>query len=71
MSIKEPLPAFAVPLLKGDADVVLDLQEAFVETYDSCSLDLAVDYKQPPDSPLPRELAGWLKERLRAAKSRG
>jgi hypothetical protein len=70
ISLTEPLPPFAVPLLKGDADVVLDLQEAFVQTYDSFSLDLAVDYKQPPDIPLPRELAAWLKERLRAPKIR-
>jgi hypothetical protein len=65
ITLEEHLPPVPVPLLKGDADVSLDLQSAFVQTYDACSLDLTVDYRQPPDIPLSSELARWAKERLR------
>lgn len=62
ITLKEPLPPVPVPLLNGDSDVPLDLQSAFVQTYDACSFDLAVDYRKPPDTPLSGELARWAKE---------
>ena len=45
----------------------LDLELALTSVYDLCSLDLAVDYTQPPEIRLPPQAAAWADERLRAA----
>jgi len=68
--IDEPLPTVPVPLLGGDADVPLDLQQAFTEVYDAGGFDLAVDYRKPPDVELSAEEAAWLDEHLREKKAR-
>jgi Protein of unknown function (DUF4058) len=62
----EPLPIVAVPLLKGDADVPLDLQMALTTIYDAGGFDLAIDYREPPDVELSVEESAWLHELLRA-----
>ena len=46
------LPVVPVPLLPGDADVPLDLQQTFTATYDLLGYDLAIDYTRPPEPPL-------------------
>jgi hypothetical protein len=66
IALAEPLPVVPVPLLKGDADVPLDLQKAFSDVYDAGGFDLVVDYRQPPDVELSAEEAAWLGEYLRA-----
>jgi hypothetical protein len=67
ITFRDPLPVVPVPLKSEDADVALDLQRAFTNIYDLGGYDLAVDYTQPPDVPLPPEAAAWADERLRAA----
>jgi hypothetical protein len=32
--------------------------------YDGLGLDLAVDYRRPPEAPLPSEEAAWVEEHL-------
>jgi hypothetical protein len=67
LSLADPLPDVPVPLLPGDADVMLHLQEALTTTYNAFSYDLLVDYTRPPEVPLsPQEMA-WAEARLRAA----
>jgi hypothetical protein len=66
----DPLPVVPVPLLPGDADVALDLQLALTNVYDLGGYDLAVDYTQPPDVPLPPDVMAWAEERLRGAGKR-
>ncbi len=66
IALNEPLPIVPVPLLKGDADVTLDLQKAFTDVYDAGGFDLVVDYREPPDVELPAEEAAWLDEFLRS-----
>ncbi len=68
IALDEPLPVVPVPLLPGDADVLLDLQLAFTTTYDSLGFDLAVDYTRPPEVPLSSEAAAWAEERLRGVR---
>ena len=66
-----PLPAIQAPLSPGDADVPLDLQLALTTVYDLLGYDLAVNYAQPSEVPLPPAEAEWVDQRLRAAGLRG
>jgi hypothetical protein len=65
------LPVIQVPLLSGDADVPLDLQLALTTVYDLLGYDLAVNYLEPPEAPLPASEAAWVGQRLRDAGLRG
>ena len=67
IALGNPLPIVPVPLLAGDADVLLDLQAAFTAVYDLLGYDLIVDYTQPPDVPLSGEEAAWVEVHLRTA----
>ena len=65
VSLDQPLPTVPVPLLDGDADVPLDLQQVFTAVYDGFRYDLIVDYTRPPEVPLRGAEAAWAEERLR------
>ena len=67
ISLKEPLPVVPIPLLPDDKDVALDLQQVFTTTYDLLGYDLAVDYTQRPEMPLPKEDMAWAETLLRTA----
>lgn len=67
IQLSEPLPVVPVPLLPGDPDVPLDLQQALTTLYDLLGYDLAVDYTRPPEVPLRPEAAAWVQDRLRTA----
>jgi hypothetical protein len=66
ITLDQPLPGVPVPLLPGDADVILDLQRALTTIYDQLRFDLAMDYSHPPEVPLPPQTAAWVDEHLRA-----
>ncbi len=51
IALDERLPTITVPLFGGDADVRLDLQQAFDNVYDLRGFDLLMDYDQPPEVP--------------------
>ena len=68
IGLKEPLPVVPIPLLPGDADVALDVQQVFTTTYDLLGYDLALDYTQTPEIPLPKEDAAWAETLLRTAR---
>lgn len=67
ISLTAPLPVVPVPLLPPDKDVALDLQQVFTTTYDLLGYDLALDYTQPSEIPLPQADAAWTETRLRSA----
>jgi hypothetical protein len=67
IDLTEPLPVVPVPLLPGDKDEALDLQQVFTTTYDLLGYDLALDYTQSPAIPLPQEDAAWAETLLRTA----
>jgi len=46
--LSDPLPGIPVPLLSGDADVPLDLQQAFTSVYDAFRYEVAMDYTRRP-----------------------
>ena len=66
ISLREALPTVPVPLLPGDVDVSLDLQQAFTTIYDTLGYDLAVDYSKPPERPLSTDDAAWAEQQIRA-----
>jgi hypothetical protein len=57
VALNQPLPTIPIPLLSGDPDTLLDLQQAFTAVYDLLGYDLALDYTQPPDIPLEGQAA--------------
>ena len=67
LCLQDPLPVVPIPLLPGDADMALDLQQAFTMTYDLLGYDLAVDYTQPAEIPLTQQDAVWVDTLLRSA----
>lgn len=67
IALANPLPTVPVPLLAGDADVLLDLQAAFTAAYDLLGYDLIIDYTQPPDVPLSGREAAWVNAHLHTA----
>jgi hypothetical protein len=65
IDLNEPLPIVPVPLLPGDPDVELDLQQAFNHIYE-LGYDLIVDYNRPPEIPLERTDDTWAQARIEA-----
>ena len=68
VSIGEALPCIPLPLREGQTEIPFDLQEAFQQAYEAGPYQLgALDYTEPPDPPLPPDLANWANECLRKA----
>lgn len=55
LTLQQPLPTVLIPLLPGDADIVLDLQAAFSAAYDLLGYDLLIDYAAPPEVSLTKQ----------------
>jgi Protein of unknown function (DUF4058) len=55
ITLQQSLPTVPIPLLPGDADVLLNLQAAFTAAYDLLGYDLLVDYTTAPDVPLTKQ----------------
>lgn len=68
MAWDQPLSKIVVPLLPGDKDIDLDLQQAFNYVYDLFNYEYLIDYTRPPKIPLPAETEQWMDQLL---KSRG
>src|SRR5262249_5269831 len=60
IAFDSPLPTIPVPLLPGDLDVTLDLQNALTVVYDANRFDLDLDYDLPPPVPRPDDGNQWL-----------
>lgn len=71
LTLPMPLPVVPVPLLPGDADVVLDLQAALHHLYDALGYDLSIDYTQLPEVPLTEEESHWAMQLLQEHGLRG
>jgi hypothetical protein len=67
ITLDQPLPEVPVPLLPGDADAKLDLQQALTTLYDEDRLRKVINYSKPPETPLTPQQAAWVDEHLRAA----
>jgi hypothetical protein len=65
--LRDRLPTVPVPLLLGDSDVSLDLQQTFTATYELLGYDLALDYTRPPEPLLDDAAMSMADSLLRAA----
>ncbi len=64
-TLREPLPLFSLPLRTGEVEPVVDLTRILHELYEILNFDLAVDYTQDADPPVPEEEAKWVDQLLR------
>lgn len=63
-TLKDKMPTIPIPLLRGDPDVTLDLQEVFNTVYERAGYDYSLDYDREVEPPLKLEDAKWVKECL-------
>jgi hypothetical protein len=63
--MRDRLPRIEVPLLSGDPDVVLDLQECMDQTYDNGPYLRRINYARDPNPPLADDDAKWADALLR------
>jgi hypothetical protein len=67
IALTDVLPSIPIPLLKGEADIPLDLQIVVNRVYDEGQYHRFLDYSQPPEPPLTEPQAAWADEVLREA----
>jgi hypothetical protein len=58
-SVRQPIPAFRLPLLPGDDEPLVDINAILHSLYEHVRFDLLVDYSQPPVPPLSEADAEW------------
>lgn len=68
IALEQPLPKVNVPLLPGDADVLLDLQHALQTIYDLYGYDQAAQHTGPPPLPLSADQMSWAQQRVQAVR---
>jgi hypothetical protein len=64
-TVRQPIPDFPLPLLRGDAELLVPLNALLHELYDRADYDLRLDYRSPADPPLEGENAAWTDALLR------
>lgn len=62
IGLKDSLPTVPVPLLGGDPDVPLDLQQALTSVYDLIGYDAILDYAAAPEVKLPQDAERWAEQ---------
>lgn len=63
IQLAQPLPEIRIPLLPGDGEVGLDLQDVFQRTYDAGPYRREIDYRNDtPVPPLSAEQLAWAME---------
>lgn len=67
VSVRQPLPPFALPLRPGDQEPEVALTPLLHALYDRAGYDLRVDYRGEPEPPLGEADAAWSDSLLRAA----
>src|SRR5437588_8414823 len=64
IALAQPLPEVSIPLLPGDPDVQLNLQQALNTIYDIFGYNELLDYTQPPSGVLSDAERVWVEECL-------
>jgi hypothetical protein len=61
-TVRQKMPTIPVPLLWGEPDVPLDLQEVLTAVYERAGYDYRLPYDRDPEPPLRAEDAAWARE---------
>ena len=61
-NLPAPIPAFPVPLLRGETEPLVPLNEILHALYGRARFDLRINYQNPPLPPLSEPLAAWAAE---------
>lgn len=69
LTVRDPLPTFAVPVRHEDPDVLLHLGDVVARCYDGSAYAYDLDYAGEPDPPLRPEDAVWARELLAARRT--
>jgi hypothetical protein len=69
-NVRDPLPAFGIPLRAGDKDVSLDLDAVFRAAYETARYGRTIDYRREPIPPLRTGDKKWADKLLRERKLR-
>ncbi|WP_413172855.1 DUF4058 family protein [Anabaena azotica] len=64
-NLQEPIPAFLLPLKKGDIEPLVDLQNVIQDLFDRAGFDLAIDYNREPVPPIQETDIIWVNELLK------
>ena len=66
--VRQPIPRFPLPLLKGDAEPLLDLNGIVHDLYDRAGFDLQIDHARPPVPALSEADDSWARGLVEAWK---
>jgi hypothetical protein len=58
-TVRHVIPDFALPLRRGDQDVIVPLNMLLHELYDRAGYDLRIDYRAEPEPPLAGDDTVW------------
>jgi len=67
-SLRKKIPPFNLPLLPGDPQPTVELNNILHDVYARARYDLSLDYTQPPAPPLNENDKAWAKELIEKAK---
>ncbi|HMQ29462.1 MAG TPA: DUF4058 family protein [Chloroflexaceae bacterium] len=65
--VRQPIPSFELPLLRGDDEPSVELGALLHALYERAGYDLRIDYRADAEPPLAAEDAAWADELLRGA----
>jgi hypothetical protein len=68
-TLRDSMQSIPIPLLEGDADLVLDLQRLFGRRYARSHYEQTLNYSAPIEPPLTGADSEWVSQRLRDAGS--
>ena len=61
-NLRQPIPVFPLPLVRGDKAPPVDLGAILQALYERARFDLRLDYTQPPFPPLSDEDSAWARQ---------
>jgi hypothetical protein len=65
-NLQESIPAFFLPMKKGDIELLVDLQDVIQDSFDCAGFDLAIDYNREPVPPIQETDIIWVNQLLKA-----
>jgi hypothetical protein len=63
--LRHPIPEIPVPLRQGEKEAKLNLNPLLSDIYDRARYHLRLNYRQPPDPPLPPDDLAWVQKILK------